>query len=60
MNNNQDPQDNTEDLNNNSQKDKTSTDSIADSIKFVVDMMNSGKPSAKDVYPPGRNRYHGD
>lgn len=42
------------------QKDNENTDSIMDSIKFVVDMMNSGKPNAKDVYPAGRNRYHGD
>lgn len=40
------------------QKDNENTDTIMDSIKFVVDMMNSGKPNAKDVYPPGR--YHGD
>jgi hypothetical protein len=58
MNNNQDPQDNTEDLDNNLEDNKTPIDSIADSIKFVVDMMNSGKPNAKDVYP--RGRYHGD
>jgi hypothetical protein len=33
-------------------------DSILESIKFVVDMMNSGKANAKDVYPKGR--YQGD
>jgi len=42
------------------QKDTENTHSIMDSINFVVDMMNSGKLNPKDVYPPGRNRYHGD
>jgi|DEB19_MinimDraft_3_1074340.scaffolds.fasta_scaffold03406_3 hypothetical protein len=37
---------------------QTPKNSIIDSINFVVDMMNSGKPNPKDVYPPGR--YHGD
>jgi hypothetical protein len=37
---------------------KTQKDSILESIKFVVDMMNSGKVNAKDVYPKGR--YQGD
>lgn len=39
-------------------EDEESKDSIMNSIKFVVDMMNSGKPRAEDVYP--RGRYHGD
>lgn len=37
---------------------KTFADSVMESVKFVVDMMNSGKVNSKDVYPPGR--YHGD
>lgn len=40
------------------EQDPKETDSVMDSIKFVVDMMNSGKPRAEDVYP--RGRYHGD
>ena len=40
------------------EQDNKQTDSVMDSIKFVVDMMNSGKPRAEDVYP--RGRYHGD
>lgn len=44
----------------NSEQNDAPKDSIMDSIKFVVDMMNSGKPNAKDVYPGGSNRYHGD
>ena len=52
MNNNQNPEEQ------NTENEETPTDSIMDSIKFVVDMMNSGKPRAEDVYP--RGRYHGD
>ena len=37
---------------------KSAKDSMMESIEFVVNMMNSGKVNAKDVYPPGR--YHGD
>jgi hypothetical protein len=33
-------------------------DRLLDSLGFVVDMMNSGKVNARDVYPPGR--YQGD
>jgi hypothetical protein len=37
---------------------QTYTERIAESVDFVVDMMNSGKVNPVDVYPPGR--YHGD
>jgi hypothetical protein len=37
---------------------QTYTERIAESVDFVVDMMNSGKVNPIDVYPP--NRYHGD
>ena len=37
---------------------QTFAESIAESVDFVVNMMNSGKVDPKDVYPP--NRYHGD
>lgn len=33
-------------------------DRVLDSLNFVVDMMNSGKVNARDVYPEGR--YQGD
>lgn len=52
MNNSQNPE------KENSENQEKPKDSIMDSIKFVVDMMNSGKPRAEDVYP--RGRYHGD
>lgn len=31
---------------------------VAESVKFVVDMMNNGNVNPRDVYPKGR--YHGD
>jgi hypothetical protein len=37
---------------------QTFAESIAESVDFVVNMMNSGKVNPIDVYPP--NRYHGD
>ena len=36
----------------------TTKASIAESIAWVVNMMNEGKADPKDVYPPGR--YQGD
>lgn len=32
--------------------------SVAESLLWVVDMMNNGNVNAKDVYP--KDRYHGD
>lgn len=37
---------------------KTNQEKIYESVKFVVDMMNSGNVDPKEVYP--RNRYSGD
>jgi hypothetical protein len=37
---------------------QTFAQSVAESVQFIVDMMNSGKVNPKDVYPEGR--YHGD
>jgi hypothetical protein len=55
MNNkNQNPEENIEQI----EEQKTSHQILLESVEFVVDMMNSGKPNPKDVYPPGR--YHGD
>ncbi len=39
-------------------EEKTFAEKVAESVDFIVDMMNSGKANPKDVYPP--NRYHGD
>ncbi len=39
-------------------EEKTFAEQVRESVNFVVNMMNSGKPNPKDVYPP--NRYHGD
>lgn len=36
----------------------TTKESIAESLAWVVNMMNEGKADPKDVYPPGR--YQGD
>jgi hypothetical protein len=36
----------------------TFAERVRESVDFIVDMMNSGKPNPKDVYPPGR--YQGD
>lgn len=36
----------------------TTKASIAESIAWVVNMMNEGKADPRDVYPPGR--YQGD
>lgn len=40
------------------QEEKTFSQRVEESVNFIVDMMNSGKPNPKDVYPPGR--YQGD
>ena len=37
----------------------TTKASIAESVAFVVNMMNEGKADPKQVYPGG-GRYHGD
>ena len=39
-------------------EEKTFAERVGESVKWVVDMMNSGSPDPKDVYPPGR--YQGD
>ena len=39
-------------------EEKSFAERVTESVNWVVDMMNSGKPNPKDVYPPGR--YQGD
>jgi len=39
-------------------EEKTFAQSVAESVEWVVNMMNEGKADPKQVYPP--NRYQGD
>lgn len=39
-------------------EEKSFSERVAESVDWVVNMMNEGKVNPKDVYPPGR--YHGD
>jgi hypothetical protein len=39
-------------------EEKTFAEKVADSVDFIVNMMNEGKANPKDVYPSGR--YQGD
>lgn len=50
-----DPQ---EDIQSDQPEEKTFAQQVAESVEWVVNMMNEGKVNPKDVYPPGR--YHGD
>ena len=40
------------------EEEKSFAERVTESVNWVVDMMNSGKPNPRDVYPPGR--YQGD
>ena len=52
--NNELPEENTQE----ETEQKTFAERVEESVTWVVNMMNEGKPNPKDVYPPGR--YQGD